>query len=243
MTKIVISLFLASAGCTHNEANEAAPTVAIPTEFDLDYATYKADRPIRKTVYLMAGLHATKEYWDSFNLIEELNAAGIDVIIFTLPYFEASMMADDGVSYRALYEYRLHRIMKISDDVFGCPYTRTIIGNSFGGLHALMGASLMSKIDSYFAMISCTRIKALWEYSTLEANHFNPFNELATLKLKKGVITWGTTDDRIDWTLEVSLYNQLNALGANITPYPMIGVGHDVNQDQIDLAVDFVLSL
>jgi hypothetical protein len=83
-------------------------------------------------------------------------------------------------------------------------------GFSLGGLHSMMAAvDCADLFPAYFAILPVVRLDALSELKGLNFEHFNPELLVSDLQNVNGLISWGTRDYRVDWTLSRTLSSQL----------------------------------
>jgi alpha-beta hydrolase superfamily lysophospholipase len=217
-----------------------------PLVFDTSYT--KTEPTIAsngKRVYLIHGsLKYSRAQWEHpvFKpFVDALTADGFEVITFDLPHFYPEYFHDGGANYRAKFENQLRTIVANVELDHG--HLDNIVGGfSFGGLHSMMAQADMPDVfNAYFAILPVVEMTALTELKGMASSHFNPKNEVAVLETKRGLISWGTQDFRVNYQHSIDLVNLMDP--TNLTAIEYVGLNHNTTPQVVADTLAFVQSL
>jgi pimeloyl-ACP methyl ester carboxylesterase len=217
--KILALTLLLLTGCARKQS-----------EVKFDQANYAYDNmavpQLGKRLIFLHGLRLDHNYLVNTPgyrvVIDNLVANGWQVVLFDLPYAKPEMFADGGKTYRAAYQAKLNQAIDWAETNVGHCTVNTIGGESYGGLHALMGAAMDSRFSGYMADIPVTKIEVLKEFDGATAPSFNPLNESITAR---GFVSFGTNDGVVGSDNIERLVSQLPAVQIN----RIVGMGHEVH--------------
>jgi len=199
-----IAAFVLLAAC-----DDAPPVLACrPIAFTTDYeALAPTAQPSGKQLFLFGDLGGDISTWKQGRMrdfVDRLRADGHAVVL--MPYPASPVRCywlDGGEQYREGFRAMLTTVKAQTGAA-----QKLILGISYGGLHALMGADLF---DGWIAMQPVTRLDALAEFRGVgDVPSFNPFHHPA-LQETPGLLQWGTRDGRVNGQLTADLASQLGA--------------------------------
>jgi alpha-beta hydrolase superfamily lysophospholipase len=206
MRNLIIALSLLLSAC-------AEKIEVPPLKFDTSYTIQKPAVSNGKRAYLIHGsISYDRSQWEhpAFRpFIDGLLNQGYEVVTFDRPDLRREYFIDGGAEYRQGFEAQLRAIY--ADAELNHGHMNSITGGfSLGGLHSMMAAvDCADLFPAYFAILPVVRLDALSELKGLNFEHFNPELLVSDLQNVNGLISWGTRDYRVDWTLSRTLSSQL----------------------------------
>lgn len=209
---------------------------------DTSYELFEPTTALKARLYLIHGLRSSKSLWHSepfATFVTELQAKGMQVITFSLPYATQEMFLDGGQAYGSDYQRFLLTLSETVNTEHGLAPHTFIGGISFGGLHAMMGISLLpDEFEAYFAHLPVTSVQALAEFPLYPNDRFSPFAHEELLASKPGRIAWGNQDMRVDYRLTQRLAEEINSYHPTAVEFVEIaGISHTSRpQDLTDIA-------
>lgn len=214
------------------------PTVVVPVlpggcslSFSMAFTFNPATgTPSGRRHYLFHGLNSDASYWSAAPftaLISGLAAQGDESVLFNLPIAATCFYTNGGWQYRDQFNAMVNAVMNAVELVHG-PAAKNVVGGvSYGGLHAMLATSINGRFAAWWAHMTVTRVDALTELSGVgDAVRFNPQFEVERLAMKKGYISWGTADTRVNWTLTKAIADQLPGI---VTKHEYAGLDHTTN--------------
>lgn len=171
---------------------------------------------------------------DYKNLVKSLTKSGWKVALIDLPNLKdtSDYWSDGGLKYRDSYISKIKQVVEVLELSDQRKYNWYIGGISYGGLHALMGASKLQIFKKYVAILPVVKLNALSEFSKYcNVDYFDPFNELLNLKYSKGYISYNISDTRVNGLLSEILYDSLINTGADLKRKIFNKGGHKINSD------------
>lgn len=151
-------------------------------------------------VYLFAALNNGAEMWREplyRPLVDRLLAGGSEVVLMDSPPTKPRFFDDKGEHYcRALVAWIDSTDRRL--DAQRPARHKTLVGISFGGFQAMMGAARLPWAKTFVAMSPVTHLYALDEYWFVSNAKCNPFTETAKLHTKAGLVTYGTAEARVN---------------------------------------------
>lgn len=236
---LIALMSLSSLGCA---VRQEAP----PLSFSTDYTYLDATgAPNGKRAYLIHGsLNYSRVQWQHplfAPFVAGLRAQGFSVVLFDLPAFYREYLDDQGLAYRKGFETQFRTIEGLVSQAEGAPTENIVGGFSFGGLHSMMAQVLAPDLFSaYFAILPVVDMTVLEELQGLNASAFNPALE-PTLSGHKGLITWGTHDERVNFRLSSKLVMDMNSPLVSAIEY--VGLGHTTTPLLINDTLNWTSSL
>jgi hypothetical protein len=104
----------------------------------------------------------------------------------------------------------------------------------------MVGYAATGLFQAWWASLPVTRIDAQAEFKSVgDVPYFDPADEVAKLATSKGLLTWGTADERVNYRLTIKLHELLP--NVNAIEYP--GLVHDTTPEQIDHIVAWLAKL
>lgn len=179
------------------------------------------------------------------DFFKRLTDDGYEILFFNYKSTVPSLFTNDGLEYRRYFEALLDEMIRWSNNNHGIPKKWIIGGWSLGGLHTLMALALRPNFfEGGFGVLPVTDIKAVNEFRMVSANHFNPLNEIQTLKNERIMLAWGNRDDRVDYRLTIQLRDELLQAGStSIQGIEYPGLDHSAGIETIADAEAFIRSL
>jgi pimeloyl-ACP methyl ester carboxylesterase len=232
MKIIVFLVFLAS--CGHG-ANSGGSSANCPeSQFKKEYNVFGNST---KRVVLSHGVWDSANFWNigyGVDLRNALVAKGFQVITYTYPNTTDSTWDNGAVCYRKDFVDFSNWMISDLDSKYG-PKTEMIFGGfSFGGLHSIIGASAIVKVDRYFGMLPAVDMRVI--YKNVNMKHFNAKSEQAALANKDGLIISGDQDTVANHLLS----EQWAAEMGNIVTHYNVNIDHRLNQEVIDHVLDWI---
>lgn len=233
----ILLVALYSTACQQNIETLSAP--ASPAhelakmEFKKEYSVFGDLHDGCSRIFLVHGLRSSEKMFATapyVTLKDGLVNSCNQVVTFSLPYAERYFFEDGGIEYRRIYKEFLDFVISDTDQKYGVTSKMIIGGVSFGGLHAMMGATIEPRFTRFFGILPVTRIYALDEFKGLNATEFDPFNEVSALATKDGLLQYGTSDYRVDYRLTVELASNI---GQSVQTIERIGETHDTSNPDI----------
>jgi hypothetical protein len=203
--------------------------------------------PSGKRVYLYYGLNSGGlSMWSNApysTMVANFRADGHSVVLASEaePQVAPCRFTNGGGQYREAFNSAINTMMNTVESTYGAADTNIIGGVSFGGLHAMMGATISGRFAAWFAHVPVVRIDALTEFSSVgDVKKFNPQYEVVGLSAKPGLLTWGTTDARVNYLLTIDLANQLPE---TVEKIGYAGMGHTTTSQSVADIRAWVLGL
>lgn len=179
------------------------------------------------------------------DFFKRLTDDGYEVLFFNYKDTVPPVFVNGGLEYRRYFESLLDEMIRWSNNNYGIPKKWIIGGWSLGGLHSMMALALRPNFfEGGFGVLPVVKIEAVNEFRMVQAPHFNPLNEIETLKNERIMLAWGNRDDRVDYRLTIQLKDELIQAGSTSVQgieYP--GLDHSAGVETIADAEQFIRSL
>lgn len=184
-----------------------------------------------KRILLTHGIWGNDNQYESGSLKDlrdGLVAHGYQVITFSYPYTEPSILYDAGLAYRNEYLNFLEWVITDTESRFGAATELDIGGYSFGGLHAIIGAANLP-FNRYLAMLPVTNLTATNLLGDLSDTYFDAFQELPALGGKPGMVVTSHSDQILGYQNAQAFAVQAGADYHDYAP----GNGHSVTPEMV----------
>lgn len=200
-----------------------------PPIFVDDFDVFNPSLNPAKRIFLFHGLRADRSYWQEpprDQMIARLMANGFQIFAFDLPYARADFFKDGGTTYCSQFLHWFRETRKKIATSFGAAREEIVIGESWGGLHALIAAA-GSDVQGYAALYPVVDISRLQEFWMVRNANCDPVAAASILANRNGFLSWGTADDRVDFRKTLDLANQIRSFDqSRLSTFAFEGADH-----------------
>lgn len=248
---ITLAFTMFSCGQTKTESVASIPAPSTGLEiahFPNSYKVYEptASCSTTKRLYMTHGFGGNKDVYDNYPFapwLESLRSSCFQIISYDLPYGDfVNHFANGGLDYKNNFIAYITGLKSEIEVAHGAVDTNIVGGVSFGGFHALMTIELVGAgFDGFFALKPVTDYTALYELTEkTTSTYFNAFNDCQQLGTKKGLIIYGSQDNRVNWRLTDYLKLKLQNDNLTSVEFLLTNETHATSLDNLDYVVNWL---
>ncbi len=216
MRYLLLNSMLLLTSCAKQADVSPTNTIVFPSDTFL----YQQQPSVPKRVVMLHGLRGSHSTFFIDPYVQMYNAliqAGWQIVMFDFPYAEPSFWTDTGFGYEQGFMAKLNQALDQADHELG-PVTQTVLlGVSFGGIHALVGASQSNRVTGYVGVVPVVKINWLTEFQGQDTSGMDNQVDPSALATKPGYLIWGEQDQRVNYQFTVDLAGRIGDLRGSVT--------------------------